>query len=106
MTPTFRYNPAVIAQAFATMGCLYPDRIFAGFGTGEALNEIATGHIGEWPALKARFARLREAARLMREPWRGDRAAFGGEYYRTVGAAVHDGPEPETPIHIAAGGPV
>ena len=24
MTPTFRYNPAVIAQAFATMGCLYP----------------------------------------------------------------------------------
>ncbi len=41
LTPTFRYNPAVIAQAFATMGCLYPDRIFLGVGTGEALNEIA-----------------------------------------------------------------
>src|SRR6478735_4214810 len=49
MTPTFRYNPAVIAQAFATMGCLYPDRIFLGVGTGEALNEIATGYEGEWP---------------------------------------------------------
>ena len=24
MTPTFRYNPAVIAQAFGTLGCLYP----------------------------------------------------------------------------------
>jgi Luciferase-like monooxygenase/Nucleotidyl transferase AbiEii toxin, Type IV TA system len=30
LTPTFRYNPAVIAQSFATMGCLYPDRIFLG----------------------------------------------------------------------------
>ena len=43
LTPTFRYNPAVIAQAFATMGCLYPGRVFLGVGTGEALNEIATG---------------------------------------------------------------
>ena len=33
MTPTFRYNPAVIAQAFATMGVLYPGRIFLGVGT-------------------------------------------------------------------------
>ena len=41
LTPTFRYNPAVIAQAFATMACLYPDRIMLGLGTGEALNETA-----------------------------------------------------------------
>ncbi|MDV3208980.1 MAG: LLM class flavin-dependent oxidoreductase, partial [Rhodococcus ruber] len=39
LTPTFRYNPAVIAQAFATMGCLYPGRVMLGVGTGEALNE-------------------------------------------------------------------
>ncbi len=58
LTPTFRYNPAVIAQAFATMGCLYPGRIFLGVGTGEALNEIAIGYIGEWPDFKERFARL------------------------------------------------
>ena len=69
LTPTFRYNPAVIAQAFATMGCLYPDRIFLGVGTGEALNEIATGYQGEWPEFKERFARLRESVRLMRELW-------------------------------------
>ena len=53
MTPTFRYNPAVIAQAFATLGCLYPGRIMLGVGTGEALNEIATGFRGageqDWP---------------------------------------------------------
>ena len=46
MTPTFRYNPAVVAQAFATMGCLYPGRVMLGVGTGEALNEIATGYSG------------------------------------------------------------
>ena len=53
MTPTFRYNPAVIAQAFATMGCLYPGRVFLGVGTGEALNEIATGAITEWPEFRS-----------------------------------------------------
>ncbi|NGP29928.1 LLM class flavin-dependent oxidoreductase, partial [Rhodococcus aetherivorans] len=67
LTPTFRYNPAVIAQAFATMGCLYPGRVMLGVGTGEALNEIATGYAGVWPEFKERFARLRESVALMRE---------------------------------------
>ena len=83
MTPTFRYNPAVIAQAFGTMACLYPDRIFLGAGTGEALNEYATGFQGEWPDFKERFARLREAIRLMRELWTGEEINFDGEYYHT-----------------------
>src|SRR5882724_8547051 len=61
LTATFRYNPAVIAQAWATMGCLYPDRIMLGIGTGESLNEIATGYSGEWPEFKERYARLRES---------------------------------------------
>ena len=85
LTPTFRYNPAVIAQAFATMGCLYPGRVFLGVGTGEALNEIATGYIGTWPDFKERFARLRESVRLMRELWRGDRVDFDGDYYKLRG---------------------
>jgi coenzyme F420-dependent glucose-6-phosphate dehydrogenase len=41
LTPTFRYNPAVLAQTFATLGMLYPGRVMLGVGTGEALNEIA-----------------------------------------------------------------
>jgi coenzyme F420-dependent glucose-6-phosphate dehydrogenase len=105
LTPTFRYNPAVIAQAFATMGCLYPDRIFLGVGTGEALNEIATGYEGEWPEFKERYARLRESVKLMRELWLGDRVDFEGEYYRTNGASIYDVPEGGIPIYIAAGGP-
>jgi coenzyme F420-dependent glucose-6-phosphate dehydrogenase len=106
MTPTFRYNPAVIAQAFATMGCLYPGRIMLGVGTGEALNEIATGFDGEWPEFKERFARLREAVDLMRELWGGERVDFEGEYYKTRGASIYDVPEGGIPIYVAAGGPV
>lgn len=106
LTPTFRYNPAVIAQAFATMACLYPDRIFLGVGTGEALNEIATGFDGEWPEFKERFARLREAVKLMRELWQGDRVDFDGEYYKLKGASIYDVPEGGVPIYIAAGGPM
>ncbi|WP_040784451.1 glucose-6-phosphate dehydrogenase (coenzyme-F420) [Nocardia pneumoniae] len=106
LTPTFRYNPAVIAQAFATMGCLYPDRVMLGVGTGEALNEIATGYTGEWPEFKERFARLREAVDLMRALWTGDRVDFDGEYYKTVGASIYDVPKGGVPIYIAAGGPL
>ncbi|MGW5385778.1 glucose-6-phosphate dehydrogenase (coenzyme-F420) [Nocardia sp. NPDC003963] len=106
MTPTFRYNPAVVAQAFATMGCLYPGRVMLGVGTGEALNEIATGYRGEWPAFKERFARLRESVRLMRELWRGDRVDFDGDYYQARGASIYDVPDGGIPVYIAAGGPV
>ncbi len=110
MTPTFRYNPAVIAQAFATMGMLYPGRIFLGVGTGEALNEVATGFRGageqHWPEFKERFARLREAVALMRALWSGDRVSFEGEYYSTHDASIYDRPDGGIPIYIAAGGPV
>ena len=110
MTPTFRYNPAVLAQAFATLGSLYPGRIVAGFGTGEALNEIATGYRGagaqDWPEFSERFERLREAVRLMRALWTGDRVSFAGDHYSTHDASVYDRPDTPVPIYIAAGGPV
>jgi coenzyme F420-dependent glucose-6-phosphate dehydrogenase len=106
MTPTFRYNPAVVAQAFATMGCLYPGRVMLGVGTGEALNEIATGYRGQWPEFKERFARLRESVRLMRELWQGGRVDFDGDYYQARGASIYDVPDTGIPVYIAAGGPV
>jgi len=109
MTPTFRYNPAVLAQAFASMGVLYPDRIFLGVGTGEALNEIATGFRGageqEWPEFKERFGRLREAIELMRQLWTENRVNYRGQYYSTHDASIYDRPENPVPIYIAAGGP-
>jgi coenzyme F420-dependent glucose-6-phosphate dehydrogenase len=105
LTPTFRYNPAVLAQTFATLGLLYPDRVMLGLGSGEALNEIAVSG-REWPEFKERFARLRESVKLMRELWTGEDVSFDGEYYKTVGATIYDKPEKPIPVYIAAGGPV
>jgi coenzyme F420-dependent glucose-6-phosphate dehydrogenase len=105
LTPTFRYNPAVLAQAFATMACLYPDRIILGVGTGEALNETAVTD-AEWPDFKGRFARLREAVTLMRTLWTENSVTFDGEFYRTVDATVYDKPDRPVAVYVAAGGPV
>ncbi|GAA3935545.1 glucose-6-phosphate dehydrogenase (coenzyme-F420) [Microbacterium soli] len=109
LTPTFRYNPAVLAQAFASLGCLYPERIILGVGSGEALNEIATGFQGAgeqtWPEFRERYARLRESVRLMRALWTGERTSFDGEYYSTHDASIYDVPAGGVPIYIAAGGP-
>ncbi|HJQ47215.1 MAG TPA: glucose-6-phosphate dehydrogenase (coenzyme-F420) [Amycolatopsis sp.] len=104
-TPTFRYNPAVMAQTFATMALLYDNRIILGAGTGEALNEIAVSGM-EWPEFKERFARLREAVRLMRALWTETNVDFDGEYYKLVNASIYDRPEQPVPVYIAAGGPV
>lgn len=108
MTPTFRYNPAVVAQAFGTLGSLYPGRVMLGIGTGEALNEVVVGSVadGEWPEFKERFGRLREAVSLMRALWTQDRVTFEGDYYRTVDATVYDKPDQPVPIYVAAGGPL
>jgi coenzyme F420-dependent glucose-6-phosphate dehydrogenase len=105
LTPTFRYNPAVIAQAFATMSLLSNGRVILGVGTGEALNEIAVSG-REWPEFKERFARLRESIKLMRELWTKDKVDFEGDYYKLVNASIYDRPEQPVPVYVAAGGPV
>jgi coenzyme F420-dependent glucose-6-phosphate dehydrogenase len=105
LTPTFRYNPAVIAQAFATMSLLSNGRVILGVGSGEALNEIAVSG-REWPEFKERFARLRESIKLIRELWTSDNVNFKGDYYELVDAKIYDRPEQPVPVYIAAGGPV
>src|SRR3984893_7296786 len=103
MTPTFRYHPAVVAQAFATLGVMFPDRIVLGVGTGESLNEVpSTGMT--WPHFKERFARLREAVTLIRRLWIEERVTFEGQYYRTKDATIYDRPATCVPIYIAAAG--
>ncbi|WP_430591744.1 glucose-6-phosphate dehydrogenase (coenzyme-F420) [Humidisolicoccus flavus] len=103
LTPTLRYHPAVIAQAFATLASVHPDRWILGIGTGEALNETAIGV--EFPPIKERFARLRESVRLIRALWDGERVDFDGEFYSLDGATVYDRPASRIPIYVAGGGP-
>lgn len=105
LTPILRYHPSVVAQAFATLACLNPGRVFLGVGTGEAMNERpATG--AEWPPAKERRARLAEAIELMRRLWTEERVTFQGAYYRTVRATVYDRPQEPVPVFVAASGPL
>jgi coenzyme F420-dependent glucose-6-phosphate dehydrogenase len=103
LTPSFRYNPAVVAQAFATLGCLAAGRVILGVGTGESLNEIPVGI--DWPEQSERFARLKESVTLIQQLFREDFVSFEGEYYRTYNATIYDKPEEPVPIYIAASGP-
>jgi coenzyme F420-dependent glucose-6-phosphate dehydrogenase len=104
LTPTLRYQPAVVAHAFATLACLNPGRVWLGIGSGEAMNE--TPAIGtHWPKFRERSARLADAVQLIRRLWTEERVTFEGEYYRTVNATIYDRPDQPVPIYIAAGGP-
>ena len=93
-TPTFRYHPSIVAQAFGTLGAMFPGRVVLGLGTGESLNEVpATGL--EWPGAKERRDRLREAVRLINKLWTEDRVSFEGQFYRTANATIYDKPKAE-----------
>ena len=105
LTPTFRYHPAVIAQAFATLGFLTPGRVILGVGTGESMNEVPVIGI-EWPEFKERFRRLSEAIKLIRRLWDEEFVEFEGEYYVTKGATIYDKPPVPVPIYVGASGEV
>jgi len=105
LTPTLRYHPSVVAQAFATLAALSPGRVVLGVGSGEAMNETpATG--AEFPGAKERRLRLAESITLIRRLWTEERVDFEGDYYRTVKATVYDRPEQPVPIYVAASGPL
>ncbi len=105
LTPTFRYHPSVVAQAFGTLGLMFPQRVILGVGTGESLNEVPATAM-PWPEPKERTARLKEAVALIRRLWSDERVTFEGQYYRTEKATIYDRPKLPPPIYVAAAGPV
>jgi TAT-translocated FGD2 family F420-dependent dehydrogenase len=100
--PTFRYNPAVVAAAFASLSLLTPGRIFLGVGSGEALNEQAA--VGSWPKWPERSERLVEATDIIRKLWTGQQVDHQGTYYR-VNARLYDPPAKPIPLLMAGNGP-
>ena len=105
LTPSFRYNPAVVAQAFSTLACLAPGRVILGVGTGESMNEVPVGV--EWPEQSERFARLKESVQLIQALTApgAEFVDFEGQYFRTHEATIYDKPDEPFPIYIAASGP-
>lgn len=103
-TPLFRFHPAVVAQATATLDRLSGGRFRLGVGTGENINEGPLGY--EFPAYKERNARMTEALEIMRRLLDGEKLTFQGDYYVTDRARLYSPPlQDHLPIYMAAGGP-
>jgi coenzyme F420-dependent glucose-6-phosphate dehydrogenase len=102
-TPLFRYHPAVVAQAAATLDRLSGGRFHLGVGTGENLNEGPLGY--PFPKYAERAARMREALQIMRQLLDGEKLDFTGEFYKTDSAKLYSPPVGPVPIWLAAGGP-
>lgn len=102
-TPLWRYHPAVVAQAAATLDRLSGGRFSLGVGTGENINEGPLGY--SFPGYAERAARMEEALQIMRRLLDGEKLTFEGEYYRTSSAKLYSPPISNVPIWLAAGGP-
>jgi coenzyme F420-dependent glucose-6-phosphate dehydrogenase len=102
-TPLWRFHPAVVAQAAATLDRLSAGRFTLGVGTGENLNEGPLGY--EFPRYAERAARMDEALDIMRKLLDGEKLTYDGEYYRTDRAKLYSPPIDGVDILMAAGGP-
>ena len=93
--PGFRYHPAVIAHAAATLGAMYPGRVWLGLGAGEALNEHVIG--GEWPEVGIRSAMMFEAIEVITKLFSGKVVKHDGEYFTLESARLYTIPEQPVP---------
>ena len=101
-----RYNPAIVAQAFATLDELYPGRIFLAIGTGEAMNEMPMANPGLiWPPHEERLEMTSEAVTIIKSLWEGNFVDFDGKYFRLNQARLYTKPRCKIPLYIAASGP-
>ncbi len=95
-----RYHPAIVAQVFATLGYMFPNRVFLGVGKGEALNEVTSGN--HWPSSRERLQRLKEAIHLIKKLWTEKWVTFKGQYYSVRDSNLYTKPEKPIPLYVAA----
>jgi G6PDH family F420-dependent oxidoreductase len=99
--PSFRYHPAIIAQAAATVQILSDNRFTLGVGAGERLNEHI---VGDFPGIRKRHERFREALEIINLLWQGGYQSYDGIYFELDDARVWDLPDRLPVIAVAAGG--
>lgn len=102
--PIIRYNPAVVAQTFATLGQMYPNRVGIAVGAGEAMNEVPV--TGVWPSVPERQDMTVEAVEVMRNLWESkDPVTHKGKYFTLDKAFLYTKPDDEVPLYISGMGP-
>ncbi len=97
--PGYRYHPAVVAQAAATLRSLYPERFWLSVGSGQLLNEGITGE--RWPPKDERNARLEESAEVMSRLWDGEEVTHHGRI-TAERARLYSRPDSPPPLYGAA----
>jgi len=102
-TPFFRYHPAIVAQAFATLDSMFPGRIFLTLGTGHKMNEYPLGY--EWPEFAEKVERLEEAVEIIKSLWSQDYVDYNGKYYQLRKAKMYTKPKKKVPIYLATSNP-
>ena len=106
--PSFRFHPAIVAQAAATTEEMYPGRSWLGLGTGEALNEHVVG--GYWPEAGERSARLFEAIDLIKKLFHasveGRDIKHRGTYFQMETSRLWTMPKTPPPVLVATAGPI
>lgn len=102
--PGYRYHPAIIAQAAATLEAMYPGRFWLGLGAGEALNEHIIGEY--WPEATARLERLQESIEVIQKLWTGKVVKYRGKHVTLESAKLYTRPETPPPIYVATSGPI
>ncbi len=102
--PGYRYHPAILAQASATLASMFPGRFWLGIGAGEALNEHIVGKY--WPEAPARLNLLGESVEVIRQLFSGKVVKYRGEYVTLESAKLYTLPSAPPPIYIATSGPV
>jgi coenzyme F420-dependent glucose-6-phosphate dehydrogenase len=106
--PTFRWHPAMVAQASATLAAMYPGRHWLGLGSGEALNEHIVG--GYWPEAPERINRMFEAieiiSKLFSNSLAGKDYKHSGEFYKLESTRLWTMPATPPEILVATAGPI
>jgi coenzyme F420-dependent glucose-6-phosphate dehydrogenase len=126
----YRYNPGIVAQAFASLDVLYPGRIGLGVGSGEAMNEVPLGF--DWPSADIRVERTIEAIQIINKLWHKNKdldnsekfsitdskinksashstdkdgfVTFSGKYFKIRNARLYTPPSTTIPLYMAGSG--
>ena len=102
--PGYRYHPAILAQAAATLEVMFPGRFYLGIGAGEALNEHIVGKY--WPEAPQRLQLLEEAIDVIHRLFSGKVVKHHSQFFEVESAKLYTRPQTPPPIYIATSGPV